>query len=62
MTGLFLRVYRNGVFENLEIEDLTEDEIYNIFIHQPPSEIIKWLTILALQVKQIDTYLQQRIT
>lgn len=47
MTGAFLRVKRGNKFENIEIEHLTKDERFDIFVTREPEEIIRWLDMLC---------------
>ena len=43
MTGAFLRVEREGKWENIEVEHLTESELDEIIGSRSKSEIMDWL-------------------
>lgn len=43
MTGAYLRIQRNGKWENIQVEHLTNDERILIFTNQRPQYIVMWL-------------------
>ncbi len=45
MTGAYLRVKRNGKYENIEVEHLTEYEREDILLND--ERLIKWLHIVC---------------
>lgn len=47
MTGAYLRVERNGKWENIEVEHLTDDERFIIFSKKEPLVIMQWLDLLC---------------
>ena len=44
MTGLYVRIMRDGHAQNLEIEELTDDELRDFFSKQPCEN---WAVTLA---------------
>lgn len=59
MTGTFLRVKRNGKFENVEIEYLTESELEVLFAQREPSELLRWLIHLVNVLRPIAKYMDK---
>jgi len=53
MTGLYLRIKRNGKYENVELEYLTEPEIAELFANRPSSELLKWLITCVKFLKPV---------
>lgn len=47
MTGAYLRVQRDGKWQNIEVEYLTNAERHEIFKDRHPEEIIRWMNIVC---------------
>lgn len=45
MTGFFLRVQRDGRWQNLDIAELTDEELHTTFDERP--DCAKWVVALA---------------
>ena len=52
MTGAFLRVERNGKFENVEIEHLTNEERESLFVDG--DKALQWLNFLCDKLKEVE--------
>ena len=55
MTGAFLRVEREGKWENIEVEYLTEDELNEIIGSRSKAEIIDWLSLTCSMLRLAET-------
>ena len=49
MTGAYLRVKREGVWQNVEIEYLTDEERNELFKESDSEELLKWLNFMCNQ-------------
>ena len=47
MTGAYVRVQRNGEWQNLEIDELTDQELTTFLKEQTPDRVIVWAVFLA---------------
>ncbi len=47
MTGAYLRIEREGKWENIEVEYLTDQERETIFKSRKNDELIRWLNIVC---------------
>lgn len=47
ITGAYVRVMRDGRALNLEINELTDDELSRYFDGQPPVAVKRWARFLA---------------
>ena len=54
MTGMFLRVKRDGKFHNIEVEHLTPDELQQIFADRPADELINWLIATCKVIADVE--------
>jgi len=54
MTGAFLRVEREGKWENIEVENLTEDELDDIIGSRSKAEIMGWLDLTCSVLRLCD--------
>lgn len=54
MTGAFLRVCRNGKWENIEIERLSEDELIVAMDGRNHTELVRWIGMLAHAIANIE--------
>jgi hypothetical protein len=54
MTGAYLRALRNGKWENIEVEHLTEEELKDKFLKRPPEELVNWMSMLCAKIRQIE--------
>jgi len=52
MTGIFMRVKRNDVMVNLELEHLTDKEREHLFKDRPKMEIIKFMNGLCNSIQE----------
>jgi len=54
MTGAWLRVERNGKWENIEVEYLTEEELDEIIGSRSSCEIMDWLKMTCKMLRTIE--------
>lgn len=54
MTGAYLRAIRNGKWDNVEIEHLTEQELRAKFLTRPPLELVNWIHMLCNKIREIE--------
>lgn len=47
VTGAYLRVKRNGCWENVEVEHLTDAERLHIFSERTTAEVLRWLDLVC---------------
>lgn len=59
MTGAYLRVKRGDKWENVEVENLTDDEIREKFATREPQELINWMIMLCQKIRQVEPVLVQ---
>lgn len=59
MTGAYLRVKRGDKWENIEVENLTDDEIREKFATREPQELINWMIMLCQKIRQVEPVLQE---
>lgn len=59
MTGAYLRVKRGDKWENIEVENLTDDEIREKFATREPQELINWMIMLCQKIRQVEPVLKQ---
>ena len=60
MTGAYLRVERDGKWENIEVEHLTEEELDEIIGSRHKDEVMDWLKMLCERLKYIEeTYFEK---
>ncbi len=52
MTGAYLRVERNGKWENIEVEHLTKEERLTLFKDRSPEELVRWMDMLCEFITQ----------
>lgn len=57
MTGAYLRVKRDGKWENIEVEHLTDQERETIL--QDDDRLIKWLHIVCQKLVETEALLQE---
>lgn len=57
MTGAYLRVKRGDKWENIEVENLTDDEIREKFATREPQELINWMIMLCQQIREVEPLL-----
>ena len=51
MTGAYLRVLRDGKWQALEVEYLTDTERNEIFSNKQHDELVRWINILCDNIK-----------
>jgi hypothetical protein len=54
MTGAYLRVERDGKWENVEVEHLTEDELKAKFLTRSPEELVSWLNMTCSFLRKLQ--------
>lgn len=47
MSGCYLRVERNGLFESIEVEYLSNEERERLLADRTPKELIRWLNAVC---------------
>ena len=58
MTGAFLRVKRNGKFESIEVEFLTNEERQQLLSQRSPDELLRWLDLTCNKLAQLEPLLK----
>ena len=59
MTGAYLRAIRNGKWDNVEVEHLTEEELKDKFSHRSPEELVNWMSMLCKYIRQNETLFKE---
>lgn len=59
MTGAYLRVKRGDKWENVEIENLTDEELHEKFATRETQELINWMGMLCAKIRQVEPVLKQ---
>lgn len=54
MTGAYLRVERNGKFENIEVEHLTMEERKYHLAGRSEDEILRWLDLVCDKLSEVE--------
>ena len=49
MTGAYLRIQREGKWQNVELEYLTDEERQELFKEAGTEEVLKWLNFMCNQ-------------
>ena len=63
MTGAYLRIEREGKWENIEVEYLTDQERQEIFIGKEVSteknepRLLQWLNLVCNKLASLDCYI-----
>lgn len=61
MTGAYLRIKRDGKFENIEVEHMTDTERETILSKDP--RLLGWLNIVCNKLAEIETkYFERKET
>ena len=58
MTGAYLRVNRNGKWENIEVEHLTDKEREELFTLKDKGEMLAWLNMVCLHLASIENQME----
>jgi hypothetical protein len=58
MTGAYLRVKRDGKWDNVEVEHLTDQERHHTFIDRTPKELVKWLNLVCNKLATTEPLLK----
>jgi hypothetical protein len=53
MTGAYLRVRREGTWQNVEIEYLTDTERMELFKDASNEEVLKWLNFMCSEYQHL---------
>ena len=53
MTGAYLRVKRGDIWQNIEIEYLTDNERRELFKESSTEELLKWLNFMCNQYEHL---------
>ena len=59
MTGAFLRVKRNGKYDNVEVEFLTDEEREKIL--SKDDRLMNWLHLVCKTLSDADTFLNELV-
>lgn len=54
MTGAFLRIKRDGAWQNIEVERMTKYERRDHFLKLPPEEAMKWMDMLCEEILSLE--------
>lgn len=54
MTGAYFRVKRQDVWENVEVEYLTDDERKQLFGQRTPEELLRWLDAVCHTLVRVE--------
>jgi hypothetical protein len=57
MTGAYLRVKRDGKWQNLEVEHLTDEEREELLKNDP--RLIQWLNLACHKLVETETILRE---
>lgn len=47
MTGAYMRIERDGKWDNIEVEYLTDEEREACFLERDPVELVRWINMLC---------------
>ncbi len=61
MTGAYLRIKRDGIMQNIEIEYLTTEELVEQFQHRDSPELVRWLKMLCNTIVGYEETLNQLV-
>ena len=53
MTGAYLRIQREGKWQNVEIEYLSDEERQELFKESSTEEVLKWLNFMCNQYEAL---------
>ena len=53
MTGAYLRIKREGKWQNVEIEYLSDKEREELFKEAGPEEVLKWLNFMCSEYQHL---------
>lgn len=59
MTGAYLRIKRGDKWENIEVENLTDEELEEKFLKRSPEELVNWMKMLCAKIRQVEPILVQ---
>lgn len=54
MSGIYLRVYRDGKYQSLDIVELTEVELTAAFAREKKETVIKFLAAVCKQIRECE--------
>lgn len=54
MTGAYLRVKRDGSYEAIEVEHLTDDERREALGGRSAEELLRWLNLVCNKLSEIE--------
>ena len=60
MTRAFLRVERDGKWENIEVEELTKDELEEIIGSRSNAEIMDWLNLTCSVLRAVNVHFKKK--
>jgi hypothetical protein len=52
MTGAYCRVKRDGNWQSLQVEELTDAERREIFAGSPADELLRWIDMLCHELQK----------
>ena len=54
MTGAYVRIERDGKWENIEVEHLTDAELYGFMERQQPKRVFQWLQMTCQALRECE--------
>lgn len=54
LTGAYLRVEREGKWLNLDVSDMTPEELEEKFIDREPRELINWMSAIIRKFRELS--------
>ena len=61
MTGAYLRVKRDGKWEPIEVEDLTDDERKTILGERKSEELLRWLNLTCKALVECEKFIIKKL-
>ena len=58
MTGAYIRIERDGKWQNIEVENLTVEERKEVFKGREPEELLRWIDMLCQAVCALELNLE----
>jgi hypothetical protein len=59
MTGAYVRVKRGDKFKNVEVENLTEEELTAKFSEATQEEMLSWIKMFCEVLRRVDPLLKE---
>jgi hypothetical protein len=61
MTGAYMRVERDGKWENIEVEHMTDAERERTFVPRSSEELVRWINLLCSKVVENEELFNQLV-